>query len=544
MDPARACRLKFIILITDGADTWACNGDGSESQPNMHRRRMLTVQKAKELTEAGIKIFVVGFGGAMPDPLKRTLNWAAKYGGTENPLETKSGDPGAYDITRYGDACTTTDMNADPANYPLSGYAFLAEDASQLTNALKAILKYIQGCYSFAAPTVPSIRIVDNDLMYISSFKPKNESPFWEGYLKAYQLNADGTLPVDENRKPISFPIWDAFLKLNAMAPSSRNIYTYVNNNFKSFHFDNLTNADLDVASDLDRQNLINHIRGIDAYDINQNGNTTESREWKLGDIFHSNAVIVGSPSRFFEDEGFNGPYGFYETNKNRTKVIIVGANDGMLHAFNAASGLEEWAFIPNSLLKNLKLMSSTHTYYVDSSPKVADVWLYSDSTDTTKSADEWRTVLVCGLRKGGKHYFALDVTDTLNPVYLWEFPSLSDSTTLAKLGQSWSEPAIGRVKVELGGQLYERWVAFIGGGFDSPGNLGRAFFVIDIKTGEIIWEFSYDGDHERKKWMTHSLASPPTAVDTNSDGYVDKVYIGDLGGQMWVFNVLIKEYH
>jgi type IV pilus assembly protein PilY1 len=325
------------------------------------------------------------------------------------------------------------------------------------------------------------------------------------------------------------------------MAPSSRNIYTYVNNTFKSFLYDNLTNADLDVTSDLDRQNLINHIRGIDAYDINQNGNTTETREWKLGDIFHSNAVIVGSPSRFFEDAGFSGPGGFYESNKDRTKVVIVGTNDGMLHAFNAASGAEEWAFIPNALLKNLKLMSSAHTYYVDSSPKVADVWLYSDPTDTTKSADEWRTVLVCGLRKGGKHYFALDVTDTLNPVSLWEFPNLSDSTTLAKLGQSWSEPAIGRVKVELGGQLYERWVAFIGGGFDSPSNLGRAFFVIDIKTGEIIWEFSYDGSHDEKKYMTHSMAAPTAAIDTNGDGYVDKVYIGDLGGQMWVFNFSSK---
>ena len=132
-----------------------------------------------------------------------------------------------------------------------------------------------------------------------------------------------------------------------------------------------------------DRQKLIDHIRGtFDRYDVDQDANTTEVRDWKLGDIFHSNAVVVGEPSRFFEDQGFSGTGGFYETNKNRAKVILVGANDGMLHAFDASTGDEKWGFIPNSLLNSLKLMGSTHTFYVDSSPKVADVWFYESSTD------------------------------------------------------------------------------------------------------------------------------------------------------------------
>jgi type IV pilus assembly protein PilY1 len=189
--------------------------------------------------------------------------------------------------------------------------------------------------------------------------------------------------------------------------------------------------------------------------------------------------------------------------------------------------------------------MPSTHTYYVDASPKVSDVWIYSDSTDTTKSADEWRTILICGLRKGGNQYFALDITDTLNPVFLWEFPRSNDATTLAKVGQSWSDPAIGKVKVEQGGELYERWVAFIGGGLDPNEKktvsalIGRAFFVIDIKTGEIIWEYSYDPSAtDQRMFMTYSFPSPPTSVDTDGNGYMDRVYIGDLGGQLWAFNV------
>ena len=218
VDTAIACRQKFIILITDGADTWACSGNGIDpncvdesSNPGMHRRRMLTVQRAKELSEAGIKVFVVGFGGGMPECLRTTLNWTAKYGGTDNPLEANSGDPGAYDITKYGDSCTTTDTNGDPANYPLSGYAFLAEDASQLSTAIKTIAQYIQEKgYSFSAPTIPSVRLIDKDIMYISSFTPHKDSSFWEGSLKGYRLESNGTLLVDRNGNPLNPPIWVA----------------------------------------------------------------------------------------------------------------------------------------------------------------------------------------------------------------------------------------------------------------------------------------------------------------------------------------------
>jgi type IV pilus assembly protein PilY1 len=551
-DSSKECRKKFVILITDGADTYACSGTGAETQTDQYKRRRESVAKAKALSDAGYKVFVVGFGAGMPYYLTNTLNWMAYYGGTDNAGVANSGDPTQYPIpagSLYPSGITsclassyTSDSpfthyyatSNDPGEASLSGYAFFAADASQLSAALKTIKTYIQekSTSAFTGSAIPSVRFVDNDIVYVSSL----EIPSWKGDLKAYQLNADGTLPIDATTKKITAsPIWDAGVKLNQKTPSDRKIYTYLGGadkeDFKSSN-PNLTKEALGVPDDINRQKIIDHVRGIDAYDLNTNGNTTEPREWKLGDMFHSNAVIVGEPSRFFVDEGFSGTGGFYQANKDRTKVVIVGANDGMLHTFNASTGVEEWGFIPNSLLKNLQSMISTHTYYVDSSPKVADVWFYSDSTDSTKSADEWKTVLICGLRKGGKTYFALNITDTLNPQYLWEFPKPTDSVTLAKVGQSWSEPVIGRVKIEVGGELYERWVAFIGGGFDYTNNTGKAFFVIDIKTGDIIKEFS------GMEGMNYSFAAPPAVVDTNSDGFIDKIYIGDLGGQMWVFDV------
>ena len=368
------------------------------NQPGDYKRRRETVAKAKALADAGYIVFVVGFGGNMPHYLKNTLNWTAKFGGTDNPLTSNSGNLEGYNpslVTSCQDSSETshdlgegthyyTDSN-DPGEAPLSGYAFLAEDASQLGKALTAILKYIQErSYSFTAPTIPLVRIVDKDVGYVSSFIP-NETPFWRGNLKAYTLNSDGTFPVDADGNPLNASlIWDAVEQLNTTSPSSRRIYTYFGGKIEPFIFDEdggvIEEDDLDLPHEDEARRLIKHIRGIDAYDINQNFNYTEERNWKLGDIFHSNAVIVGSPNHNFIDVGFSGPGGFYETNKNRTKIILVGGNDGMLHAFNAGTGVEEWAFIPPSVLKTLKLIPSAHTYYVDGSPKVSDVWIYSYS--------------------------------------------------------------------------------------------------------------------------------------------------------------------
>jgi hypothetical protein len=550
-DTAAECRKKFVILITDGQETYACQTDINEYGPNAKRRKA-TVKAAKELASAGYGVFVIGFGADMPQVDKNTLNWAAFYGGTNDPSEPDVPDLSGTspEITPSADPCNEGDDN-DPGAKSLSGYAFMAQDATTLSKSLKTVINYIkEKALSFTAPTVPSVRLADSNRVYISSFTP-NATPFWRGDLKAYALRDDGTLPVDSVTKfPSEEPLWRASEVFKDMSPDSRTIYTDKSGSRVEFKYGNLTNADLGVSTDTDRENLVKHVRGYyDSWDIDEEPSTT-IRTWKLGDIFHSAAVIVGAPSASFLDAGFSGADNFYNDKKNRTKVIIVGANDGMLHTFDATTGEEKWAFIPNSLLTSFKQLKADwtqykatrvaqpHRYFVDGSPKVADVWFYSSSTDKTKEKGEWHTVLICGLRKGGKTYFALDITDTLNPVYLWQFPKPTDSATLALLGESWSDPAIGRIKIEVSGELVERWVAFIGGGYDKDpkdptSGKGRGLFVVDIKTGDIIKDiFGDDGD---------AKTASPLVVDTNSDGYLDKIYIGDLGGKMYVADISNK---
>src|SRR5262249_52088250 len=206
----------------------------------------------------------------------------------------------------------------------------------------------------------------------------------------------------------------------------------------------------------------------------------------------------------------------------SRTKVLIAGANDGMLHAFRESDGVELWAFIPPDVLDNLKVLADTgsdHQFFVDSSAIARDI----------KVGSTWKTIVMFGLRRVGPQYYALDITDTTNPQWMWGF-------TDSKIAETWSEPSMGKVKI---GSV-DKFVAFFGGGYDTASNNahGKAFFVVDLSNGTKLWEYYNDGTADDRQYMNFSLTENSTAVDLDNDGYVDHVYIGDTGGQLWKFDV------
>jgi type IV pilus assembly protein PilY1 len=223
--------------------------------------------------------------------------------------------------------------------------------------------------------------------------------------------------------------------------------------------------------------------------------------------------------------------------------------------------------------IKNLPIDAPTdRNHYVDGSPQTADMWFYSASTDTTKEASEWRTVLIGGLREGGSQFYALDVTnpDGINgpagvlpyPGYLWEFPREDDpDSDLDFMGETWSQPIMTRVRVKVGaadngGLGYERWVVIVTAGYDETGNpnptdvtglvsaydptgtKGRAIFILDAKTGEVLAEKKFDaGAADAQADLLYTIPSTPAVFDLNVDGYADVIYVGDLGGRVfkWV---------
>ena len=403
-----------------------------------------------------------------------------------------------------------------------------AFNAAQLEKALNAaISNVLSATYSFATPVVPSTGTSGTSRAYLASFQSNPSHPFWKGYLKAYNRDSSGLIPVDANGIPLSTALaWDSGQQLTNILDTSRTIYTAISGTRSNFTTSNssLTYSMLNAADDTEKNNIISFLRGYDTYDEDDDGNTAEQRQWKLGDIFHSTPALVRPPSKFSTDSSYNT---FKNTSSvaSRTTILLAGANDGMLHAVNESNGNELWGFIPPDLLDNIKQLTDAigpHDFYVDGSPTASDVKI--------GATPAWKTIALFGERRGGRYYHALDITDTSNPSYLWNF---NDS----RIGETWSDPAIGKVRISGGG---EKWVAFVGGGYDTASNnaTGKIFYVIDLTTGLKLWEYYNNSNSDDRQYMNFSLASAPAIVDLDNDGYIDHIYIGDVGGQMWKFDV------
>ena len=393
------------------------------------------------------------------------------------------------------------------------GLYLTSDNASELAAALdSAIADIIEKSYSFTSPTVPSLMASGGDVLYQASFEPSNNA-FWKGHLYAYSIDCSGTITNPDD------PLWDAGDKLRDRAPNDRTIYTVKNNARVEFNNNYISAADLGVADDTERDKLINYVRGIDSYDDDGDGETTDERSWKLGDIFHSGPVIVGAPKRFYFDSGYSGTGEFYESKKNRTKIILAGANDGMLHAFRASDGVELWAFIPWNLISQLKYMRTAHTFFVDLPVRVEDVW-FGTGDGTEKSATEWHTIAIVGERQGGNQFNALDITDTTSPSWLWSYDTS---------GETWGRPAINRVNIDD----KEVWVVIMSGGYDFAGIKGKSIYIVNAQTGANIWSYTS---------MDDSAPAPPYAVDIDFDGFIDRIYLGDLDGNMYRFSVHDKD--
>jgi type IV pilus assembly protein PilY1 len=492
-----SCQPNFIIAISDGL--W----DGTVNPKTEATNRFTQDHSTTFAGKQNVMVHTIGFG---------------------------------LSASNSNDATAIADLRTMAQNAGGSYYA--ANNTAQLEVALQdAISQIMAATFSFATPVIPTTGTAGNARAYLASFQSNPSRPFWKGFLKAYNRDASGLIPVDAQGLPSGAPVWDAGTQLSLKHANQRNIKTYVGGALNNFTKSNVSAADLGVTSSPfplnatgandARDKVVDFITGATDYnDEDADSNTTEERPWKMGDIFHSTPVLVTPPFLSSTDSSYST---FKSSNASRATILLAGANDGMLHAFTESDGEESWAFIPPVLLddlKNITAISGTRDYYVDSSPIAVDV----------KTGGTWKTIVVFGLRRGGNAYYALDITAPTSPQYLWSF-------TDAKLGETWSEPAVGKVKMADG---TDKWVAFVGAGFDtsfanysSGSNVSEAFFAIDLSNGAKLWEYyNAAGSTDDRQYMNFSIPSAPTAVDLDNDGYIDRVYIGDAGGQLWKFNV------
>jgi type IV pilus assembly protein PilY1 len=341
---------------------------------------------------------------------------------------------------------------------------------------------------------------------------------------------------------------------------------------------------------------------------------------WKLGDIFHSSPVVSKPPivepvcdtgyenqcvatlhsPGFFSDQtaiatydssvchpGSDAYEAYRYDNRDRRRIILIGANDGMVHAFDAGTALtgqprdaycnapftvgtgeERWAFVPPDMLPRIKDTLLGHQYMVDGSTMVRDVWVDggasgTGSKDQVKQRNEYHTVAISTERAGSTQFNALDITSPDSPRFLWSFPP-PFSADSRWMGQSWSDfaprpPPIGPVKIRLpsgghdaqGRDYEERWVAMINGGYDPTLGAGRAVWTVDVWTGSVVWRFTDDDFKAQNSFGSGTSMFPvpgavamvdlgdPSRPRYDSDGYFDTATWGDLGGNLFVARFL-----
>jgi len=555
-NPGTVCRNNFAILVTDGEDTLGgldgsggtgaspvyynsgtFKADGWSGNTGQVARNNAVIQEAKNLLSHNptVKLYTVGVGISDTTPDKNVLREVLRRAAEQtNATATNT------EFTAIGNSGEDTSRGA--------GRAFFATDAESLSYALRAAFHQMSlGTYSFTAPTVASVRMTDRNYVYKASFAPASPpATIWNGSLQAGTINTDNTISW----------LWDADNVIKGTDPSTRRIYTYnPGNTLNRSPFDNsyITPAMVGLGADtVARDDVVDYVRGA------RDDNTS-----MLGDIFHSKPIVVGPPSQFYFDDGYSrgiaddqtvSGASFVEAKSKRKRVVYVGTNDGMLHAFlggtyqtsgpyagqyDSGTGEELFGYVPSSLMSQLASIYpgdlTTHGYYVDSSPRVADVWI-DINNNGTKESSEWRTVLMSGLRKGGFGYFALDVTDpgigtnatdyTTYPKVLWEY------TDATHVGETWSEPFIGKVRVKVTSgtpTTRDRWVAIFGGGV-GVGGVGRSLVVLDIATGAAMKTFtSSDG-------IDNTVPASPTVV-LDASGYIKFAYVADLDGSLYKFD-------
>jgi len=317
------------------------------------------------------------------------------------------------------------------------------------------------------------------------------------------------------------------------------------------------SNGTLDQRSAAAGANLVNFIRGQRGMEVtsadgsfmpNNLSTLYRKRGHVLGDVADSSMAFVKAPSAAYTDAGYSG---FKTAQASRTPMMYVGANDGMLHAIYSPTasndanfskaGKEAWAYIPQAVMPNLYMLADTqysthHQFYVDGSPIAGDIY--------DKTSASWKTILVGGLNDGGKGYYAMDITDPVNPKSLWEFNqsntcyNASVTTTYGadcNIGLTFGRPVITKL-------VNGNWVVLVTSGYNnvqSPAGSGDGhgyLYVLNAATGQIISKIDTGAGDAGNPSGLREINN--YVANAGLDNTTLRAYGGDLLGNVWRFDI------
>ena len=554
---AQTCQKNFVMMVTDGLPTGTTGG---ALYSDAARTNTCTWDTTTNTCTSG------SFGTAATDVITAVgaLRTTTVPGLSSTDKDGTGAVTGKYDVQTYVVALGETVANAQAlsvmnalGNAGGTGPALPANDATAFANAITKISDDITakvGASAAVAVANAHVTSLDN-----ASFATSYNSGTWTGDIDSFAINVTTGVPS-------TISLWaggSARTQLDARSPASRYLATSVDTAgvIGGVQFQPSTatiggavlsktsaaqQSLLNTPSTTDGASVLAYLRG------DRSGETAGSyrpRVHLLGDMINGEPVLVRAPSAGYSDTGYSS---FASTNASRTRMLFQGANDGMLHAFVASTGAESWGYIPNLVMGSLNNLSSkaafTHKYYVDGTPVAGDVD-FKNVVGGSVSVD-WRTILVGGLGKGGRGYFALDITSPvaaseadLASKVLWEFPnSITNSTdrNAAKLnmGYSYGKPII--VKTNANG-----WVVLVTSGYNNGTNAGDSggdgrghLYVINPKTGDLLKDIVTTGCTGTPASNPCGLAQLSAYVANSADNTAEYVYGGDLKGNVWRFDL------
>jgi type IV pilus assembly protein PilY1 len=509
-----ACRQSFSILTTDGywSDNFSLSSDSNAdgSQPRPYRDTY-----SNTLADVAMYYYKRDLRSSIADQVPTNPNDSAAWQhmvtfglslGVSGTLDPESDLPALTAGTKSwpNPALTSPAKLDDLWHATVNGRgAFVnASDPQQFTDGLSAVLTNIGERVAANGSVSASSTSISNDtLLYQARFVGSD----WTGDLWARPIATDGTIAAT--------PLWKASEHLPLHG--SRAIYTWSGSSGTAFTWAGLSAAQrLTMGSSA----VVDYLRG-DTRNEGRNAGTLRNRSGILGDIVNSTPVYVGEAADLRLDRFSWTGASDYQTHRAavapRREMVYVAANDGMLHAFDARTGAERFAYVPSAALGDMKSLASidyAHKFMHDGSPVVAEAYV----------SGAWRTILVGTQGRGGRSVYALDITDPdafSATKVLWEF---SDGD----LGQLVGNPVFARMNDG-------NWAVILGNGYNSNNNRA-VLLVLDLASGTVRQRI----DTRTGSGSSSNGLSTPEGVDVDRDGDIDYFYAGDFLGNVWKFDV------
>jgi type IV pilus assembly protein PilY1 len=531
------CQDNYIILLTDGEPN---DGIPDGSDPDIINKitsnyGLSCASQPTDVEDGGCGPELTTFLATQDQSDLTGDQWIKTYAvgfAVENAAQSF-----LKDVSNLGD----TDNAAGEAGF------FAAGSEEQLTRSLLSALESItSGSYGFTQPVISidtTTGLTHGDDALVPMFRPSS-LPRWVGNLKKYRLDIGqhGPRLLDSAGNPVKgsdgkfvestrsywLPTGDDADggKVNAggaarLLGMSRNLKI---DNDAGTSLVNLTDTSATSAlmgtndSGL-KEKLVRFVKGLDP-------ETGTSSSQRMGDIMHSTPVL------------FN--YG-----NTHGSVVFVGTNEGYLHAFDASTGEEQFAFMPRELLININTLyenkfdsSHTHLYGMDGP---LTLWHKDDNGNRVVDGSE-KVYLYAGMRRGGKKYYALDITDPSSPSLVWEIEG--GAGDFSKLAQTWSKPVLAKVDLDGDKDTVSKDVLIFGGGYDvdqdtatqrQTDDEGGAIYIVDAVTGAKLWSADrYSTGSSASSVMPNSIPADLRVIDIDGNGVHDRIYAADMGGRIY----------